>query len=77
MTDNRSRIISANDSHVLMTQFLDAARNIHIAMCRFDDDHAAQLYMDEAMHCALVGAEQVRKLLASQKFRLRPDDDKE
>ena len=41
MTDivERLRVISANDMHILMTKCLDAAREIHIAMCLFDDDH--------------------------------------
>ena len=70
---DRSRAISANDMHVIMTQCLDAARYIHIAMCRFSDDHAAQEYLNNAMHAALVGAEQCRQLHKSAKYRFASD----
>lgn len=66
---NESRAISANDMHVIMTQCLNAALNIHIAMCRFSDDHAAQEYLNKAMHSALIGAEQCRQLHKSGKHR--------
>jgi hypothetical protein len=65
-----TRIISANDMHVIWTQCLDAADKIHIAMCLFDDDHAAQLHLNAAMHAALIGAEQCRQLHANSKRRL-------
>ena len=68
----RSRVISANDMHVLMTQCLSAAREIHIAMCLFDDDHAAQAHLNTAMHSALIGAEQCRQLHSTGKTRLAP-----
>jgi imidazoleglycerol phosphate dehydratase HisB len=67
---DRTRVVSANDLHVLMTMFIDAAQSIHIAMCRFSDDHAAQEYLNKAIHSALSGAEQCRQLHGSQKFRL-------
>ena len=63
----KTRIVSANDLHVIWTQCLDAAREIHIAMCLFDDDHRAQTNLNEAMHAALVGAEQCRQLHAGEK----------
>lgn len=56
------RIISANDMHVLMTQYLDAAQQIHIAMCCFDDDHKAQSALNSAMHSVLIGAGECRRL---------------
>jgi len=65
-----TRIISANDLHVIMTQCLDAARSIHIAMCLFSDDHAAQRDLNTAMHAALIGAEQCRQLHTSAKHRI-------
>lgn len=68
MTEQRR--ISDNDMHVILTQFLDAARSIHIAMCLFDDDHRAQGNLNEAMHSVLIGAEQCRQLHKSIKFRI-------
>lgn len=59
---DKIRNISANDMHVIMTQCLDAAKKIHIAMCLFDDNHAAQAHLNDAMHSALIGAEQCRQL---------------
>jgi hypothetical protein len=56
--------------HVLLTQCLTAATDIHTAMCLFDDDHHAQQYLNKAMHSALIGAEQVRQLHKSTKHRL-------
>lgn len=67
---DKTRVISANDLHVIMTQCLDAARDIHIAMCWLDDDHAAQAKLNNAMHAALVGAEQCRQLHKSKKERI-------
>jgi hypothetical protein len=85
MTDTdiveRLRVISANDMHVLVAQYLDAAREIHIAMCLFDDDHVAQENLNSAMHSVLTGAEQCRQLHQSEKRRVannlveRRDDD--
>ena len=66
-------MISANDMHVIMTQCLDAAREIHTAMCLFDDDHAAQANLNAAIYSALIGAERCRQLHASGKRRLPPD----
>lgn len=71
--DNKSRVISANDMHVIMTQCLNTAREIHTAMCLFNDDHAGQAYLNAAMHSALIGAEQCRQLHASVKRRLAID----
>lgn len=65
-----TRVISANDMHVLMTKCLDAARGVHVAMCLFDDDHAAQRHLNDALHAALIGAEQCRQLHGSKKRRL-------
>lgn len=73
MTEERSaatRTISANDLHVIMTQCLDAAKEIHIAMCLFDDNHFAQRNLNDAMHAALVGATQCLHLHRSDKHRL-------
>lgn len=75
MTSEKSRAISANDMHVLMTQCLDAARSIHIAMCLFDDGHAAQKHLNEALHSALGGAEQCRQLHQSKLRRFIVDED--
>lgn len=58
----KARVISDNDMHVIWTQYLDAASAIHVAMCLFDEDHAAQANLNEAMHAVLVGAEQCRQL---------------
>lgn len=71
MADDPTRIISANDMHVITSQFLSAAKSIHIAMCRFDDDHAAQEFLGDALSSVLIGAEQCQKLHASKKHRLR------
>lgn len=75
----KTRVISANDMHVLMTNCIDAAQAIHVAMCLFDDDHAAQQHLNQALHAALVGAEQCRQLHGSEKRRLAVDtiDDSE
>lgn len=64
------RTISANDMHVIMTQFLTAAREIHIAMCRFNDEHAAQDFLNGAMQSVLIGAEQCRQLHKAEKVKL-------
>lgn len=69
MTD-KTRVISANDMHVITTQFLNAATHLHVAMCLFSDDHAAQSHLNKAMHNVLIGAEQCRQLHASQKERV-------
>lgn len=58
MTDNRL--------HVLMTQFLNAANEIHAAMCLFDTDHKAQENLNHAMHSVLIGAEEVRQELKAR-----------
>jgi hypothetical protein len=75
-----TRVLSANDLHVLTTQFLSTAEKIHIAMCRLDDDRVAQSFLNAAMHSALIGAETCRQIHASPKRRIRtasedPDDD--
>lgn len=57
------RTLPPNDLHVIMTQFLDAARDIHVAMCRFDDDHAGQDFLNSALQSSLIGAEQCRQAL--------------
>ena len=73
MSDERVRIISANDMHVIMTQCLNAATNIQVAMCLFGDDHSAQEYLNAALHNTLIGAEQCRQLHKSKKVRLAND----
>lgn len=73
MTEGKTRILSANDLHVIMTQCLNAANAVHVAMCRFSDDNEAQSYLNTAMHAALTGAEQCRQLHKSRKFRLASD----
>lgn len=70
---DKTRVISANDMHVIMTQCLTAAREIQIAMCLFDDDHCAQAYLNSALHSALIGAEQCRQLHQAKKVRLAAD----
>lgn len=65
-----TRVISNNDLHVIMTQFLTTAKDLHTAMCLFDDDHAAQKYLNSAMHSALIGAEQCRQLHKTEKQRI-------
>ena len=70
-----TRVISANDLHVITTQFLDAAREIHTTMCLLNDDHAAQARLNAALHAILVGAGQCRQLHASHKFRIKEDND--
>lgn len=57
------RTISPNDLHVMMTQFLDAAKDVHTAMCKFDDDHVAQDNLNSALQSVLIGAGQVRQAL--------------
>lgn len=76
MTD-KTRVISENDMHVITTQFLSAARSIHIAMCLFDDNHSAQSHLNDAMHNALIGAEQCRQLHESAKQRIAPQQSEE
>lgn len=66
----KSRVISANDMHVITTQFLGAARSIQIAMATLDDDHACQEWLNDAMHSVLIGAEQCRQLHQSPKERI-------
>ena len=53
MSDRR---LTANDMHVVTTAFLQAATEIHIAMCLFDDDNAAQANLNRALHAVLSGA---------------------
>lgn len=77
MTD-KTRIISANDMHVITTMCLNAAKEIHTAMCLFGDDHAAQSHLNSALHSALNGVEQCRQLHGSKKVRIataEPDPD--
>lgn len=66
------RTVTDNDMHVIMRQFITAADSIHVAMCRFDDDHAAQKYLNEALQSVLIGAEQCRQLHDSKKQRILP-----
>lgn len=68
--EDRTRVISDNDMHVIMSQFLHAANEIHIAMCRFDDDHAAQEFLSNAMQSTLIGAQQCARLHKSEKVRI-------
>lgn len=74
MNDKLSRVISANDMHVIWTQFLSVAEEIHNAMCLFDDDHSAQACLNVALQSALIGAEQCRQLHASPKQRFADKD---
>lgn len=67
---DKTRVISENDLHVITTQFLTAVEGIHTAMCLFDDDHAGQKHLNNAMHSALIGAEQCRQLHKSEKKRI-------
>ena len=69
----QSRIISANDLHVILTQCLNAAEEIHTAMALFDDEHSAQTNLNKALHSALIGAEQCRQLHGSVKRAVAPD----
>ena len=73
-SDRMTRVISANDMHVITTQFINAAQEIHVAMCLFDDGHAAQSHLNKAMHSVLIGAGQCRQLHASAKRRLDTED---
>lgn len=66
-SDQPIRTISANDMHVIMTQFLSAATEIHTAMCLFDDNHFAQSRLNKAMHSVLIGAAQCCQLHGSVK----------
>lgn len=74
---NRSRIISDNDLHVITTSFINAAEQIHIAMCRFDDDHAAQRFLNSAMNSVLIGAQQCNQLHGSAKYRIADEPTEE
>jgi hypothetical protein len=74
MSYDYTRVVSDNDLHVVMTQFLDTARDLHIAMCLFDDNHAGQAHLNDALQSALVGAETIRTLLGRKKFKV--DDGK-
>ena len=65
-----TRIISANDLHVVTGQFLRAATEIHVAMCLFADEHAAQSTLNKALQNALIGAETCRQIHASAKHRI-------
>jgi hypothetical protein len=51
----------ANLSAVTMTNALDAAKHINVAICRLDADHAMQAELREAMHNVLIIAEQARQ----------------
>lgn len=78
MHDKKTRVISSNDLHVITTQFLSAMDNIHTAMCLFDDGHAGQKHLNDALHAVLVGAEQCRQLHGSEKQRIyEPPGDEE
>jgi hypothetical protein len=70
----RARTISANDMHVIWTQFICSANAIHVAMCLFDDDHRAQAHLNTAMQACLIGAEQCRQLHASLKKHITPEE---
>lgn len=71
------RTITDNDMHVITSQFISAAESIHIAMCRFDDDHAAQEYLRQAMQSVLIGAQECTKLHGGKKVRLPSSDEQE
>lgn len=53
-----------------MTMYLDAAKSIHIAMCLFNDDHAAQANLNDALSSVLAGAGQCLRLHAAEKKRI-------
>lgn len=74
--NEKTRIISDNDMHILMSNFLDGARELHTAMCLFDDDHFAQKHLRQAMFSMIVGAQECTRLHGSVKIRL-PDVDKD
>jgi hypothetical protein len=65
-----TRVLSENDLHVILTQFLTAAREIQIAMCLFSDDHSAQTDLNKALQSVLIGAEQCRQLHAQQRVQI-------
>lgn len=71
MSQYQIRVIHPNDLHVMMTQFLDAARHIHTVMSWSGDEDLSQVKLNAAMHAALAGAEQVRQMLARPTLRLR------
>lgn len=76
MTDIRT--ISDNDMHVISRQFLNAAEEIHTAMCLFSDDHAAQAHLNKAMQSVLIGAQQCNQLHRAPKVRLaKPEPEAE
>lgn len=56
------RVISDNDLHVIYRCFLEAASEMHIAMCRFPNEHSAQVYLNRAMNSILDGASECNKL---------------
>jgi hypothetical protein len=70
LMSGKTRIISANDLHVITTQCLAAAKEIHTAMCLFDDEHFAQKHLNAAFHSAMVGAEMCRQIHKSEKVRI-------
>lgn len=71
----RTRVISANDLHVLLGQFLAGAEKVHIAMCLFDDDHTAQANLNGALNSMLIGAQVCAQIHGSQKHRIAAASD--
>lgn len=64
-----------NRYHVLMTQFLSAATDIHTVMCRLNADNGLQTQLNMAMQSVLIGAEECRKGLYELPPRSPKDDD--
>lgn len=66
----RARIISTNDLHVIMGSLMNAANEVHISMCLFNEEHKAQSHLNMAMQAILSGVEQCRQLHKSAKVRI-------
>lgn len=71
MSTDKTRVISANDLHVILTSFLNAAQEIQIAMCLFDDDHRAQEDLNRALGSVMAGADVCLHLHRSAKVHFQ------
>jgi len=52
-----------NHIHNCLSSALSAAKEIDVAMCRFPNNHAAHMNLNDALHNVLVIAEECRQAL--------------
>jgi hypothetical protein len=68
------RVITTADMHGVMARCLHAAISLHTAMCLIDDDHRAQVPLNNTLQAILEAAEQCRVLHANPLRAVAPEE---